>query len=56
VPIIMLTATDDPQTIDRCYELGCSTYMVKLAENDDLEESIKKIGHFLSVVEIASIE
>jgi CheY-like chemotaxis protein len=55
VPVIVLTAADDPQTIDRCYDLGCSTYMVKPAENEDFEESIKKIGCFLSVVEIASI-
>lgn len=56
VLVIMLTSADDPQTIDRCYDLGCSMYIVKSAENEDFGESIKKIGHFLSVVEIALIK
>lgn len=54
IPVIVLTSEDDPQTIDRCYDLGCSTYIVKRAEDEDFEEGIKKIGYFLSVVEIAS--
>ena len=56
IPVIVLTAEDDPQTIDRCYDLGCSTYIVKPAKDEHFEESIKKIGYFLSAVEIASIK
>ncbi len=55
IPVIVLTAVDDRQTIDRCYDLGCSTYMVKPAKNEDFAESIQNIGAFLSVVETTSI-
>lgn len=55
IPVIVLTAVDDQQTIDRCYDLGCSTYIVKPAKNEDFAESIQNIGAFLSVVETTSI-
>jgi CheY-like chemotaxis protein len=56
IPVMILTARDDQNTIDRCHELGCSTYIVKPTGQEDLEASIQKIGHFLSVVEITSIK
>ncbi len=56
IPVIVLTATDDRATIDRCYNLGCSTYVVKPANNEDFEKSIQNIGSFLSVVETTLIE
>ena len=55
IPVIVLTVVDDQQTIDRCYDLGCSTYIVKPAKNEDFAESIQNIGAFLSVVETTSI-
>ena len=55
IPVIVLTAVDDRQTIDRCYDLGCSTYIVKPAKNEDFAESIQNIGAFLSAVETTSI-
>ena len=56
IPVIVLTAVDDPHTIDRCYNLGCSTYIVKPEKNEDFAESIQDIGAFLSVVETTSIK
>ncbi len=56
IPVIILTATDNPDTIERCHILGCSTYIVKPAGHEDFEETIHKIGHFLSVIEITSIK
>ena len=56
IPVIVLTAVDDRHTIDRCYNLGCSTYIVKPAKNEDFAESIQDIGAFLSVVETTSIK
>ncbi len=56
IPVIVLTTVDDPHTIDRCYDLGCSTYVVKPAKNEDFAEIIQKIGSFLSVVETTSIK
>ena len=56
IPVFILTATDDQDTIDRCHNLGCSSYILKPAEDRDFEETIQRIGHFLSVVEITSIK
>ena len=56
IPVIVLTTVDDPHTIDRCYDLGCSTYVVKPAKNEDFAEIIQNIGSFLSVVETTSIK
>jgi CheY-like chemotaxis protein len=55
IPVIVLTEKDDPGTIDHCYTLGCCTYIVKPSEDVSFEESIKKIGSFLSVVEITPL-
>ncbi|HXZ08380.1 MAG TPA: response regulator, partial [Paraburkholderia sp.] len=34
LPVIVLTTTDDPREIDRCYELGCNVYITKPVEYD----------------------
>ena len=52
MPVIMMTTTDDPRTIDRCHRLGCSIYIVKPVEYEKFTETIRKVGQFLSVVEI----
>jgi CheY-like chemotaxis protein len=52
IPIIMLTTTDDPREIERCYELGCSSYITKPVEYDRFVEAIRRLGLFLTIVEI----
>ena len=56
IPVVVLTATDDQDTIDRCYDLGCSTYIVKPTENSEFKGAIRKLGHFLSVIETTLIK
>jgi len=56
LPVIILTVADGPHTIEQCYNLGCNTYIVKPTEHEDFEETIQKIGRFLSVVEVASVK
>ena len=56
IPVIILTPTDDQDIIDRCYNLGCSTYIVKPTEHHDFEETIQKLGCFLAVVEATLIK
>ncbi len=55
IPVIILTEADAPDVIDQCHDLQCSTYIVKPAKYEDIEETIQKIGRFLSVVQIPSI-
>jgi CheY-like chemotaxis protein len=52
IPVIMLTTTDDPREIERCYSTGCSVYVTKPVEYDAFVEAIKRLGLFLQVVQI----
>ena len=49
-PVIMLTTTDDPREIARCYELGCNVYITKPIEYAAFVEAICRLGLFLQVV------
>ena len=55
IPVIILTATDDRNTIQKCHNLGCSTYIVKPTQRLDFEQAVQKLGAFLSVIETTSI-
>ena len=55
IPVIMLTTTDDPRTVERCHKLGCSVYIVKPVEYQDFADAVRKVGLLLSVVEIPQI-
>src|SRR6059058_5372300 len=52
IPVIMLTTTDDPREIQRCYELGCSVYVTKPVSYDDFVEAVKRLGLFLAIVKV----
>jgi len=52
IPVIILTTTDNPHEIDRCYELGCNVYMTKPVDYEQFSEAIRKLGLFLSVVRV----
>ena len=52
LPVVMLTTTDDPREIERCYELGCNNYIVKPVDYDRFAGSIKQLGQFMSLVQI----
>lgn len=54
IPVVVLTSTDDPSEIDRCYELGCNVYIRKPVDYDKFSSAIQQLGLFLSVVEIPS--
>ena len=49
VPVIMLTTTDDPREIQRCYSLGCSVYITKPVDYQAFVEAINRLGLFLQV-------
>jgi CheY-like chemotaxis protein len=54
VPVIVLTTTDDPREIARCYELGCNVYITKPVEYDAFIEAVRRLGFFLQVVKLPS--
>ncbi len=52
IPVIMLTTTDEAGEIDRCYEMGCSFYMVKPADYNKFMAAVENLGAFLSLKEV----
>jgi CheY-like chemotaxis protein len=51
IPVIMLTTTDDPREVNRCYELGANVYVTKPVEYDNFIEAIRRLGLFLQIVQ-----
>jgi CheY-like chemotaxis protein len=52
LPVIMLTTTDDPREIERCYQLGCNVYITKPVDYHDFVEAVKRLGLLLQVVQV----
>ncbi len=52
IPVIMLTTTDDPREVQRCYQLGCSVYVTKPVEYQSFIDAVKRLGLFLQVVQV----
>lgn len=52
IPVVVLTTTDNPQEIERCYDLGCNLYITKPVAYDQFSDALKQLGIFLSIVKI----
>ncbi len=52
LPVIMLTTTDDPREVERCYRLGCNVYITKPVGYQAFIEAVRRLGLFLQVVKI----
>ncbi|SIQ80898.1 Response regulator receiver domain-containing protein [Alkalispirochaeta americana] len=55
IPVMMITTTDDPREVERCHDLGCSSYITKPVEYEGFVHAIRQLGLFLSVVQIPQI-
>jgi CheY-like chemotaxis protein len=51
VPVIMLTTTNNPHEIERCYKLGCSAYIVKPVKYSTYIDAMRKVGLYPSMVQ-----
>ena len=49
IPVIILTTTDDPIEVERCYSLGCSLYIAKPIDYSKFMDTIERMGNFLSL-------
>jgi CheY-like chemotaxis protein len=56
IPVVMLTTSENPREIERCYALGCNVYVTKPVDYDKFAEAISNLGLFLSVVKIPKKE
>lgn len=52
-PVVILTTTDDQDEIRRCYDLGCNVYITKPVEYESFAHSIRQLGLFFSVIQVA---
>lgn len=52
LPVIMLTTTDDPREVEKCYQLGCNVYVTKPVEYESFVEAVRRLGFFLQVVRL----
>lgn len=56
IPVIVLTTTDDPREMKRCYEMGCNVYVTKPVDYNKFSEAIRKLGLFMAAVLMAPQE
>lgn len=55
IPVIILTTTDLPQEITKCYELGCNIFITKPVQYDEFCNAIRSLGMLLSIVKTPSM-
>ncbi len=55
MPVIMITTTDDPREVERCHQLGCSSYITKPVEYDAFVNAVRQLGLFLAVVQVPEV-
>ena len=52
IPVVMLTTTDNPHEVERCYALGCNVYVTKPVAYEALSEALHRIGLFLGIITV----
>ena len=52
IPVYMLTTTDNPLEIDRCFELGCNAYVTKPIAYDAFIQAIERLCGFLEITQV----
>jgi CheY-like chemotaxis protein len=55
IPVIMLTTTDDPREIEKCYLLGCNCYVTKPIEFEAFAETLNRLGLFIMIVRVSDV-
>ena len=52
IPVIILTTTDNPSEVAKCYELGCNEYVTKPVEYEAFCKAIQNLGQLLTVINV----
>ena len=52
LPVLILTTTDDPREVEKCYNLGCNIYVTKPVDFLKFAETLKRLGLFIQVVKV----
>lgn len=56
VPVYVLTTTDDPQEVERCFQLGCNAYLIKPVAYDQLMETVRRLAYFLQITAVPILD
>lgn len=56
IPVIVVTTTGLPEEIERCYDLGCNSYVTKPVDAGQFIEAVRALGMFLMVVEVPRLD
>jgi CheY-like chemotaxis protein len=56
IPVFMLTTTDNPQEVDRCFSLGCNIYLTKPVEYSAFTAAMQRLSSFLEVMQFPARE
>jgi chemotaxis family two-component system response regulator Rcp1 len=56
IPVVVLTTTQNPQDIDRCYEMGASAYLVKPLELEQFLSLVKITVAFWSACKFRTLK
>jgi CheY-like chemotaxis protein len=52
IPVYMLTTTDNPIEIDRCFDLGCNAYLTKPVAYEAFMTTVQRLCDFLEVAQL----
>lgn len=47
IPVYMLTTTDDPREVTRCFREGCNAYVTKPVDYAEFADTIKRLASFI---------
>ena len=50
VPVIVLTTTNDPHEVQRCYDLGCNNFVTKPVNPREFAKAIQDLGLFIDIM------
>lgn len=54
-PVMVLTTTDDEAEIQRCFDLGCNTYITKPVDYEKFANAIQQLGLFIRVMKTPKV-
>ena len=52
IPVFVLTTTDDPIEVARCYSMGASACIVKPLDSSEFSETVQRLARFLMAARI----
>jgi CheY-like chemotaxis protein len=52
IPVMMLTTTEDPREVEKCYQLGCNVYITKPVVFVKFAEILQRLGLFLQIIKV----